>query len=158
MAEWSGWDRVACLVVGLALVLGAWPREPLAATAGKLGFIDLKRIERESGLGRRLAQELKEEDAKDAEARKALDEEAAELRRSADAMSPEGLKQKQEALREKLQVLEQRSAERRKTKEARDLRSRQEFRKKIKQVIQAYATEEGFIAVFQAGRQIHERS
>lgn len=146
------WGRMIVVAAGLSWCMSAWPGQVLAAEGVKFGFIDYKRIERESGLVSEAAKQFSEEEVRDNQEQKALDEEATALQRSAATMSPEELKQKQTALTAKSEASKQKRAERKKGKAERQERARREVRTKIRNVVQAYAQEHGLVAVLQLGR------
>ncbi len=156
MSERRGEDRAAFVVATLALLLLAVPWPLQAATAGKIGFIDLKRIESQSVVGQEAAKQLRAEQAEEQGEQKALDNEADALRQAASKLGPEERKQKEEALRGKVETLKQRQAERTKDKQAKakERRGGQDLRRKIHDAVQAYAKEQGFVAIFTKGRGI----
>lgn len=148
------WGLTAVIAIGTAIMFGALPSAALAAGAGngKIGFIDIKRLERESLFGQGVARQIKEDQAKEAQELKALDEEGDELRRTLSKLSPEERKHKEAELQTKAQGLEQRKAERPKKAAAKQQQSQREFRTKLQAAVRAYAKEEGFVAVFSKGR------
>lgn len=149
------WRLRAVAATGIVLMLGALlPSASWAAGTGggKIGFIDMKRLERQSLFGQEVAQQAKEEKVQEDQELKALDEEAAALRQAMSKLSPEERKQKETELQTKAQGIEQRKAERPKKGRAKQEQLSREFKRRIQIAVRAYAKEEGFVAVFVKGK------
>ncbi len=142
----------SAVILLCVLVVAAGSGEALAATSGKIGFVDMKRLERESTLGKEAVGLLQAEQAQEREAQKALDGEADALRREKGKLTPAERKKRQEELEQKVQAIEQRKAEKPKKGHARQEQLSREFRQKVHGVVRAYAKQEGFIAIFLKGR------
>jgi len=143
---------LAPTLVTLALLLGAAPGPLLAATAGKIGMLDMRRIERQSVPGAQVAEELRAERLKDELEAKKLEDEVEALRGSMGSLAAEQLAQKEAELKAKVQALEESKATRPKEREAKRNRMSREFRKKVQAVVREYAKEQGLAAVFLRGR------
>jgi len=149
------WRRASSLTIAallMALPVAVAGQASAAATAGKIGFVNLKRIERESAMGKDALKQLQEEATKERQDLKALDEEANATRRVLEKLKPEERKTKEQALNEKFEALEQRRADRPKARRAKQDQLSRDVRRKVAQVIDAYAKENGFVAVFHRGR------
>jgi Skp family chaperone for outer membrane proteins len=148
------WGLKAVVATGTAMLLGVLPSASWAAGpgSGKIGFIDMKRLERESLFGQGVAQHAKEEKVKGEQELKGLDEEAETLRQAMSKLSPEERKQKTAELQTKAEGIEQRKAERPKKAQAKQEQVARDFKRKVHAAVQAYAKEEGLIAVFLKGR------
>lgn len=149
---WGGRRRATAMVLSVFLLLAVWVSPLLAGTPGKIGLLDMKRIEVESRAGKSTAKALANEKAKERDELKALDQEADSLRQTLSTLSAEERKAKERTLQEKVQAVERRKADPAKQREAVQQELTRDFRNRVKAVVATYAKEEGFAAVFIKGK------
>lgn len=137
----------------LLLAMGplAGPEGAWAATPGKIGFIDMKRLESESALGKDAARSLKTEQQEEDELQ-ALEKEVAALRRTRDKLSAEERQKQAKGIEEKVQAIEDRKGKKLKERHGKRERVTREFRQKVREEVRRYAKEQGFEVVLVKGR------
>lgn len=147
--------KIALISLGMAFCQTGllWTDTALAATMGKVGYIDYKRVVQSIVIGREAAKAIEADKTQTTKEVEALEKEVDAIRQALTGKEPtaeelEAVKKRQEALRNKLEELNQKKYDLPRKQGERVQRVQKQLRDKVKEAVVQYGKEHGFVLVF----------